>query len=51
MALPNGNILIMGGKQEGVRVDLCEEYNPKENKTKISDLVLSSPKSGFSAVL
>ncbi len=30
-----------------MRVALCEEYNPRENKTKISDIILSGPKSGF----
>ena len=31
-----------------MRVALCEEYNPKEGKIKISDnIMLSTPKSGF----
>lgn len=44
----NGNIVIMGGKQDGNRVALCDEYSPKEGKIKISDnIMLTSPKSGF----
>jgi hypothetical protein len=43
-------ILIIGGKYEGVRVNICEEYNIRENKIKISDLKLSAPRSGFGAI-
>jgi hypothetical protein len=40
----------MGGKQDGTRVAICEEYVPKENKFKTSDIMLSSAKSGFGTV-
>jgi hypothetical protein len=31
-------------------VALCEEYNIKEKQFRVSDLILSSPKSGFGAI-
>lgn len=48
--LSNGNILIMGGKYEGMRVALCEEFNPRENKMKVAEIILTTPKSGFGVV-
>ncbi|KAL4442810.1 hypothetical protein ABPG74_010699 [Tetrahymena malaccensis] len=50
VGLDNGNILIIGGKQDGMRIALCEEYDPKTNKLSISSMMLSTPKSGFGAV-
>lgn len=51
VALPNGNVLIMGGKQGSGRVSSCEELLIKENMIKPSEIVLPVAKSGFGTCL
>ena len=48
--LMNGNILIIGGKQDGMRVASCEEYQVKERKCSSSSIKLNSPRSGFGVI-
>lgn len=50
VSLPNGNFIILGGKQDGIRVASIDEFFPKEKKWKNSELKLSAPKSGFGAL-
>ncbi|CAD8103312.1 unnamed protein product [Paramecium sonneborni] len=45
--LINGNVLLMGGKVDGVRNDTCEEYNYKDKKVIGSKIKLPSSRSGF----
>ncbi len=52
LPLPNsGSILIMGGKQDRSRTATCEEYCLTDQVIMSSDIVLTSPKSGFGALL
>jgi len=52
LPLPNsGSILIMGGKQERSRTATCEEYCLADQVIMPSDIILTSPKSGFGALL
>lgn len=48
--LLNGNYLIMGGKQDGVRVNTCLEYSTKDKKMLHSPVLLNSCRSGFGVV-
>ncbi|KAM3139361.1 hypothetical protein pb186bvf_008581 [Paramecium bursaria] len=45
--LLSSNLLIMGGKQDGQRLDTCEEYNYKEKKLIQSKIKLPQTRSGF----
>lgn len=45
--LLNGNVLLIGGKQDGVRLDSCEEYNHREKKVLASKIKLPTVRSGF----
>ena len=50
VVLDNGNILIMGGKLDGVRVANWEEYSYIQRRV-IQTGKLTSPRSGFGAVI
>jgi len=52
LALPSsGSILILGGKLDKSRTATCEEYCVSDQVVMPSDIVLTSPKSGFGALL
>eukprot|EP01017_Pseudomicrothorax_dubius_P008719 TRINITY_DN1287_c0_g1_i4.p1 TRINITY_DN1287_c0_g1~~TRINITY_DN1287_c0_g1_i4.p1 ORF type:complete len:819 (-),score=157.68 TRINITY_DN1287_c0_g1_i4:215-2671(-) len=51
ITLPNGRILVMGGKNDGARLSSCEEYDPKDNIWRTSEIQLPVAKSGFGAII
>jgi hypothetical protein len=52
LTLPNGNILILGGKQDGHRIATCEELDLNTDCTwKLSEIVLPTPRSGFGVII
>jgi N-acetylneuraminic acid mutarotase len=51
LPLPNSNILVLGGKQDGSRIATCEEFCVKDCMSKPSEITLTTAKSGFGALI
>ena len=49
--LLNGNVLLMGGKKDGNRINGCHEYNYKDKWVKPYKGFLTAPRSGMGAVV
>ncbi|CAD8160570.1 unnamed protein product [Paramecium octaurelia] len=49
IAYHGNQILLIGGKQEGIRTALCESYDPNLKQSKISQLILTKGVSGLAS--